>query len=100
MDTKTLLSSLLSSSAVSNIGKVANASTTDVTSVLTQAVPALLQGASQQAQNSSASFSQALQDHAKDDTSNVNSFFKNINLADGAKIVSHLLGSTSSTTYS
>ena len=94
MDASSILSTLLSASSVAGISSAANASKDDVTKVLTSALPVLLQGASSQANASgtASSFASALADHAKEDTSNVTSFLKNVNLADGAKIVSHLLG--------
>ena len=87
--TSSILSSLLSSSNIKNIGKAADASTDDVKSVLTNAVPALLQGASAQASNKSTAegFLQAITNHANDKSDS-------IDVADGAKIISHLLGST------
>ena len=93
-DISALLTQLLSSDAVSGISKASKASTSDVSNILAQALPTLLQGATQQANQSSTleGFGQALQDHAKEDTSDLASFFKNVDLNDGSKIVAHLLG--------
>ena len=99
MDASSILSTLLSSSSIKGISKAAGTSTANVTSVLSAAVPSLLQGASKQASGSTAaSFAQALTDHAQADTSNLTSFFKNADLTDGSKIVSHLLGAKANST--
>lgn len=102
MDTSSLLQTLLSASSVAGISSAANASKDDVTKVLSSALPVLLQGASSQANTAStaSSFASALEEHAKDDTSNISSFLKNVNLADGAKIVTHLLGNNATQTIS
>ena len=86
--TSSILTALLSSANIKNIGKEANASTADVKKVLTSALPSLLQGASSQASGAStaAGFLQALSSHAADSSGK-------IDLSDGAKILSHLLGS-------
>ena len=92
MDVTSLLTGLASASNIKNIGKAADASPDDVKNVLAQAVPALLQGAAAQTKgDSAAGFEQALSDHAKDKG-------KTLNLEDGAKIISHLLGSKASST--
>ena len=66
----------------------------DASAVLASILPQLLKGASAQATSAKtqASFAEALEQHSKKDTSNLASFFKNVDLEDGAKIVGHLLG--------
>ena len=66
----------------------------DAQSVLANALPQLLSGANNQATsaNTMDGFLGALMQHSKDDSSNVNNFFKNVDLSDGDKIVKHLLG--------
>ncbi len=83
-----ILSALVSSANIKNIGKEAGASTADVKKVLTSALPSLLQGANAQASGAStaAGFLQAISSHASDKAGT-------IDLSDGAKILSHLLGS-------
>lgn len=95
MDLKKLAGTLLSSDSISSLSDLTGASGSDVTSVLTKALPALLSGANEQATNkkSSESFVSALSQHAKDDTNNLSDFIGNVDLSDGAKIISHLLGS-------
>ena len=93
MDATSLLTGLLSASNIKNISKASDVSTTDVKSVLTQAVPALLEGAVSQANSSGAEgFATALKNHAGDDSK------KALDLADGAKIVTHLLRSKKTST--
>lgn len=100
MDVSSILTTLLSTSSVNGIGKAADASSADVKNVLAQAVPVLLQAASKQTGSAASGkgFAQALAEHAKDDTSNVASFLKKVDVNDGAKIIAHLLGSSSAAT--
>lgn len=95
MDLSKLAGALLSSDSISGLSNLTGTSNSDITSVLTSALPSLLSGATEQAKNedTAESFANALAQHAKDDTSNLGSFLGNVDLADGAKIISHLLGS-------
>lgn len=95
MDLSKIAGSLLSSDSLKGLSNLTGASNSDIKSVLTNALPSLLSGATEQAKNESTaeSFANALAQHAKDDTSNLSSFLDKVDLADGAKIVSHLLGS-------
>ncbi len=94
MDIQSLLGQLLSPDSLEGLSKASGASKTDVKKVLTQALPLLLSGADNQAKSSdtSESFTKALAQHAKEDTSDLGSFLSNLDLADGAKIIGHLLG--------
>ena len=94
-----LAKTILSSDALSAIAKQTNVSSDAVSEILSNALPALLNGANQQAtQKSTAeSFLEAIQSHGSNDTSNIGSFLKNVDIDDGAKIVKHLLGSNSDT---
>ena len=100
MDASALLNTLLSSSSISNVGKCTNTKPEEVKSVLQAAVPALLKGVSAKTKDSktAAGFTEALASHAKDYNSNLGSFFKNVDLTDGSKILTHLIGSPSSAT--
>lgn len=100
MDLTKLAGALLSSDSVAGLSSLSGVSDSDVTSVLTQALPALLDGAKGQASNkdTAESFAGALIDHAKADTGNLTSFLGNVDLKDGAKIVGHLLGSSKNDT--
>jgi hypothetical protein len=99
MDLTALLSELVSSNVVDNLGKATGTSTNDVQKVLGSALPQLLSGASQQAtsQDTMASFAQALQQHSVDDTSDLAKYLGNYDRNDGAKIVQHLLGNQTQT---
>ncbi len=100
MDITKLAGALLSSDSVKGLSDLSGVSNSDVTSVLTQALPALLDGAKGQASDKSTaeSFAKALSSHAKADTGNLSGFLGNVDLKDGAKIIGHLLGSEESDT--
>ncbi len=95
MDLMKLAGTLLSSDSLGGLSEATGSSDNDVSNVLVKALPALLSGANDQAKNkkTSSSFASALSDHAKDDTSNLSSFLSNVDMDDGAKILTHLLGS-------
>lgn len=95
MDLKKLTGTLLSSDSIKGLSSLTGASKGDVSSVLTEALPALLSGAKEQAKGKKTAkgFADALTQHAKDDTSSLSKFFGGVDLGDGAKIVGHLLGS-------
>ena len=95
MDLKKLTSTLLSSDSIKGLSSVTGASKGEVSSVLTEALPALLNGANGQAKDSGTAkgFAAALAQHAKDDTGHLAGFLGNVDLGDGAKIIGHLLGS-------
>ena len=100
MDLTSLLGTFLGGQSTSGISQATGASKSDVSSILAAAIPSLLGGASQQANNASTadSFTKALQQHAAVNTSNVSSFFSNVDTDDGAKIIKHLFGGTSNST--
>lgn len=89
-----LLSQLLDKNTLSALSGAVGVSQNDAQSVLANALPQLLSGANTQATSANTvdGFLGALMQHSKDDSSNVNSFFKNVDLSDGDKIVKHLLG--------
>lgn len=95
MDLKKLTSTLLSSDSIKGLSNLTGASKSEVNSVLTEALPALLSGANGQAKDAGTAkgFADALAQHAKDDTGNLAGFLGNVDLGDGAKIIGHLLGS-------
>ncbi len=94
MDIASLMNTILSGSSISNMSQLTGASNNEVESVLNSVLPSLVSGAEEQAANAetAAGFMNALQDHAKVDTSDLASFISNVDLADGGKILSHLLG--------
>lgn len=97
MDITSLIGTLLSSDSITGVSKSTKASSNDVQSILTAALPALLNGAKAQAEDEStaASFTKALASHGKKDTSDLSSFLGNVDLEDGSKIIGHLLGNDS-----
>ena len=94
MDAKSVVTTILSDESVASISEKTGASTKDISSVLSAALPLLLAGANEQAQNQTTaeSFTTALVQHSSADTSNVGSFLNSVDISDGAKIIAHLLG--------
>ncbi len=99
MDLNALMSTMLSEESIENLGMKSESSPEEVRSVLSSAHPLLLNGASAQAadQATASGFVGALQQHSQDDASNIGSFFGNVDMGDGAKIIAHLLGANSAT---
>lgn len=99
MDLQALMSTMLSEESIENLGARADASPEEVRGVLSSALPLLLNGANAQATNqeTASGFLGALQQHAQDDASNVGSFLGGVDMADGAKIIAHLLGANTAT---
>lgn len=97
MDVKSMLSTVVSQDSVKQISRSVNVPERDVQSVLMSAIPALLGGAMEQAndQSTASGFVGALNQHSASDTSNVTSFLSGVDLDDGMKIISHLLGGNS-----
>lgn len=95
MDISALLSTILSNDSISGIAAQAGVKEKDAKNVLGSALPLLLNGAQAQSndETTAESFANALSQHAQVDTSSISSFMKNIDIKDGAKIISHLLGS-------
>ena len=94
MDLSTLLSTVLSNDSLSGLGQAAGVSADQVQGVLGAALPSLLNGALAQSEgeDTAESFAGALEQHAADDTNDLAAFLGKIDMADGAKIVAHLLG--------
>lgn len=98
MDTKSLMTSLLSSGTLDALSSQTGTPKNQLTSVLESVLPTMLDGANSQAtgQDTAESFQNAINTHAKDDTSDLTSFFGKVDLEDGAKIIGHLLGAGAS----
>jgi len=94
MDLSSIFGTLFSSEGIGGISEKTGASSFDIKNVLSSALPQLLNGADKQNtdESTSSGFVNALSQHASNDTSNLSSFFGNVDLNDGAKIVGHLLG--------
>jgi hypothetical protein len=97
MDITSLLGTVVSQDSLNQISRAADVPTKDVQSVLMSALPSLLGGALNQANDAStaSSFAGALNQHAASNTSNLGSFLSSVDLDDGAKIIGHLLGGNS-----
>lgn len=102
MDFQKLASTLLSSDSIKGLSNATGASAKDVTSVLTNALPALLNGAKDQAndKDTTEGFVNALSQHAQDDTKDLSKFLGNVDMKDGGKIIAHLLGAGKNDTLS
>ena len=97
MDIKSMLSAVMSQDSVKQISRSVAVPPKDVQSVLMSALPALLGGAVEQAnnQNTASGFVGALNQHSASDTSNLTSFLSGVDMDDGMKIIAHLLGGNS-----
>ena len=87
MDLTTLMGALLSDNSVNSVAGKTGVSAGDVAGVLAAALPVMLNGANAQAHNAdtSESFHEAVTEHAAKDP-------EAVDLAEGEKIVEHLLG--------
>lgn len=98
MDLNSILSVLAAGNTANEISKQFNIDSAKVTQVITSALPTLI-GAMQKnasTQNGAASLSQALTSHIGDTSVNLSSS----GLADGGKILNHILGSNSDSVFS
>ncbi|MBR4085987.1 MAG: DUF937 domain-containing protein [Lachnospiraceae bacterium] len=102
MDFKKLAGTLLSADSINGLSNATGASAKDVTSVLTNALPSLLNGAKDQAngKDTTEGFVNALSQHAQVDTKDLNKFLGNVDMKDGGKIIGHLLGAGKNDTLS
>ena len=102
MDITSLLGTLTNSDSLSGLAQTANVSADSAKSILGSALPSLLSGALSQAQDSETAegFANALTQHAASDTSSISSFLGGVDLADGGKILAHLLGGKTDSTVS
>ena len=93
------LMGMLSGDGISALGKSADVKKSQVSGVLDSALPLLLSGMKDNASTKAgaASLNKALKDHAKDDTADIGSFLQNVDLADGGKILTHILGDNKKT---
>ncbi len=95
MDINSIMQTMLGSEALKGIGNAAGTTQKSVKSVLSSALPSLVDGAVKQAQDNAtaSSFVKALSDHSGDGTRDLGSFLSGVDLSDGSKIIGHLLGS-------
>ena len=95
MDISSLIGTLMGADSTQGISQAANTNGGTVQNVLSAALPALINGAQTQSQDTSTGFAQALLNHGQNDTSNISDFFSKVDLTDGGKIISHLFGGNS-----
>jgi len=94
MDLSNLLSTLTSADSLNAISKTSGAKPSQVSALLTTALPVLLKGMQTNAssEKGASALASALDQHASSNVSNIGSFLSNIDLGDGAKIIGHILG--------
>lgn len=94
MDIKDVMELAIKTGAVEQVGKMMGVSDKEASSAIAEVLPVLIMGMQGQAKgkDTQQGFLKALDDHGKEDTSDIAKFIKNIDLDDGAKIVNHLLG--------
>ncbi len=97
MDISTILKAL-GESGTAELTKQTGASDSQINTLMKDALPALLGAMQNNAKdsNGAAGLSKALDDHANDDISDIAGFLKNVDMKDGAKILSHVFGSNES----
>lgn len=100
MDVSTLLKLVMGNTSTSALSQTTGLSADKVSTVLNSVLPMLLSGAGTQASNAgtAAGFMQAITQHGAKDTKDIASFLGGVDLADGAKIVQHLLGANAAST--
>lgn len=101
MDISNILSALSDNNSVNEISKKFNLRPNQVSSVIGNALPLLLQGMQKNVatENGAASLNDALSHHAGN-VDNVATMLKSADLTDGSNIVSHLLGGNRSSILS
>jgi len=92
----------LGDQSISALSKSSGANKKQVQQVLINGLPTLIRNMQKNASTKSgaASLAKALSDHARDNTSDVSAFLGNADLADGAKILAHILGDKQKTVVS
>jgi hypothetical protein len=94
MDMETIMKMMLNSGALEQVSGMLGIDEKGAESAIETVMPMLLRGMQGQMKNQDTQFGfmQALMDHSKDDTDDLKSAVKNVDMEDGAKIVKHLLG--------
>ena len=93
IDVTSLMEAAIKSGALGQVSNMLGVDEKSAESAMEVVMPMLLKGMQGQAQNKETQygFMQALLDHSKDDTDDLQKAVKNVDVADGAKIVNHLL---------
>lgn len=94
-----LFNSLLGDSSLKTLSKNSGASQDQVQQVMGLALPVLMKNMQSNAstKKGETSLAKALADHGTDDVSNISAFLANVDLEDGNKILSHILGKNKET---
>ena len=94
MEMNDVIEMAVKAGAVEQVSKMVGLSEKDVAPAIEAVLPLLIKGMQGQAKgkDTKQGFLQALDDHSKDDTSDLRKSLKNVDVDDGAKIVDHLLG--------
>lgn len=96
MDMTKVIEAAVKAGALEQVSQMTGISQRDAGKVVNAVLPLLLKGMQGQAKSKDTQegFFQALNDHGKNDPKDVKNFIKNVDTDDGAKIVKHLLGSS------
>ena len=96
IDVTSLMEAAIKSGALGQVSNMLGVDEKSAESAMEVVMPMLLKGMQGQAQNKDTQqgFMQALLDHSKDDTDDLQKAVKNVDVVDGAKIVNHLLKGT------
>ena len=94
MDMETIMKMMLQSGALEQVSGMLGVDEKGAESAIESVMPMLLRGMQGQMKNEDTKygFLQALNDHSKQDTNDLKKAVRNVDMADGAKIVNHLLG--------
>ena len=94
MDMETIMKMMLNSGALEQVSGMLGIDEKGAESAIESVMPMLLRGMQSQMKNEDTKygFLQALNDHSKQDTNDLKKAVRNVDMADGAKIVNHLLG--------
>ncbi len=96
MDMENIMKLMLQSGALEQVSGMLGVDDKSAESAIESVVPMLLKGMQGQMKNQDTQFGfmQALMDHSKNDTDDLKDAVKKVDIADGAKIVNHLLGNS------
>ena len=100
--TDILLDTILGGDTVTALSKNSGAKKSQVESVIGAALPLMLEGMQQNASTKKGeqALTQALSDHANNDSTDVKSLLSNVDSKDSAKILQHLFGDNTNKTVS
>jgi hypothetical protein len=96
---RSIVDTLLESNTIGAISESSGANKNQVKQTLESALPTLIQSMKNNASTEVGhkSLSEALSNHSKADISDITSFIKNVDIEDGSKIITHVLGENKGT---